>query len=253
MVEGYKLARATLEKALDLNPQIGRAWAALGDLEIHDTWDFTTADHHMQRALALNPGDTYVLRQVAHIEYLFGRTDAAIDMHRKIVVLDPVSPGAHIRLGRMYFRANRLEEAADSIRLGMSLTPPDRRGVLQHILGQVLLAQGDAPAALVAMEQETRDWVREFGLAIVQHALGHAGAADATLDEFIEKYTGGAEFQVALIYAYRNENDLAFDWLDKAYDNRDVGLPLMLLNPLLANLHDDPRWNIFLDKMGLPH
>ena len=53
--------------------------------------------------------------------------------------------------------------------------------------------------------------------------------------------------------AYRGEIDQAFDWLDRAYDNRDNGLPNAGVTPLLVNLHDNPRWVPFLDKMGLPH
>ena len=62
-----------------------------------------------------------------------------------------------------------------------------------------------------------------------------------------------AAYQVAEVYAFRGEIDLAFDWLDQAYDNRDGGMTSMLLEPLLANLHDDPRWTALLDRMGLPH
>ena len=252
-VEGNKLARDILQKALAIDSQHGRAFAALSDLEIHDTWDFAAADQNMQRALALDPGDTYILEQVAHVYDLFGRADEAVDTLRQIVVLDPVSPQAHIRLGNMYYKANRFEEAADSIRLGMSLTPPDRRGVLQGYLGLVLLAQGDAEAALVAAKLETRDYFRLTVTALVQHALGDAGASDVALHELTDNYAAFAALQVALVYAFRGEINLAFDWLDKAYDNRDTGLPMMLLMPTLANLHGDPRWEPFLDKMGLPH
>jgi hypothetical protein len=50
-----------------------------------------------------------------------------------------------------------------------------------------------------------------------------------------------------------NEIDLAFDWLDQAYDERDDSVLRFLRDPLFANLHDDPRWDLFLEKMGLPH
>ena len=105
------------------------------------------------------------------------------------------------------------------------------------------------------MEQETTDYFRLVGTAIVQHALGGAGESDAALQALIELDLGGgpAYYQVAQVYAFRGEIDYAFDWLDTAYDNHDTGLPGMQLDPLLANLHDDPRWEPFLDKMGLPH
>jgi hypothetical protein len=62
-----------------------------------------------------------------------------------------------------------------------------------------------------------------------------------------------AAFQIAYVYAFRGEADNAFEWLDIAYDNRDPGLGDVLTHPMLANIHDDPRWELLLDKMGLPH
>ena len=56
-----------------------------------------------------------------------------------------------------------------------------------------------------------------------------------------------------MVYAFRGEIDNAFDWLEQAYENRDSGIIEMLMDPLLTNLHDDPRWEPFLDKMGLLH
>ena len=54
------------------------------------------------------------------------------------------------------------------------------------------------------------------------------------------------------VYAFRGEIDLVFHWMDVAYDTRDSGLTSLLLDSLLTNLHDDPRWEPLLDKMGLP-
>ena len=49
----------------------------------------------------------------------------------------------------------------------------------------------------------------------------------------------------------RNEVDHAFEWLERAYDQRDPGLSEMKTDPLLRSLYADPRWDAFLRKMGL--
>ncbi len=249
--EGAELARHTIQKALAIDPQYGRAYAVLAEVEMFYDWDFAAAFQHLQQALALNSGDAFILVIAARLNTILGRLDEGIDLIQQSIALDPVAPEGHYRLGRTLYEANRLEEAAVSLQMALSLMPGGR--ATQYRLGFVLLAQGDAPAALVAMEQETSDLLRLTGTAIVQHALGDAGASDAALKELIEKYAAVAAYQVAEVYAFRDEIDLAFDWLEQAYDNRDSGLPAMLLEPLLANLHDDPRWEPFLDKMGLPH
>ncbi len=249
--EGYELARDAIQQALDIDPQYARAYAALARVKMYYDFDFKAAFQHLQQALALNPGDAAILNFAARLNRYLGRLDEAIDLHRQSIALDPLSPRGRIDLGDTYYWAHRLDEAADSLQIALSFSP----GWVgtQYLIGRVLLAQGDASAALVAIEQETSDIYRLTGTAIAQHALGDAGASDAALEKLIEKYAAGAAYQVAEVYAFRGEIDLAFDWLEQAYDNRDPGLPQMLGDPLLANLLNDPRSEPLLDKMGLPH
>ena len=107
------------------------------------------------------------------------------------------------------------------------------------------------------MEQETGDAFRLQGTAIVQHELGNAGASDAALEKLIECCGGGdppsADYQIAQVYAIRGEIDHAFKWLEVAYGNRDGALADVATSISFTNLHDDPRWEPLLDKMGLPH
>jgi adenylate cyclase len=253
--EGYELARQTINKALDVDPQYGPAYAALAELEMDYGWDFTAATQHLQLALALDPGDADILMNAAHLNRILGRLDEAIDLYRQALALDPVSYLGHTYLGISYAAADRLDEAADSAQMLLSLNPG---GVFGHyFLGFVLRAQGDAPAALVEIERETIDAFRLQGTAIVQHELGNAGASDAALKELIECCGGGepprGDYQIAVVYAYRGEIDHAFEWLEVAYDNRDGALVNLLISKALTNLHDDPRWDLFLEKMGLPH
>lgn len=247
--EGHELARQTIQKALAIDPQYGRAYAILAGIEMTYDWDFTAADQHLQQALALNPGDAFILMTAAVLSRTLGRNDEAIDLMRQATAVDPIQ--GHIDLGMTYYFAHRLDEAAHSLRLGILLNPSGNWR--RYWLGLVLLAQGDAPAAMAMMEQETEAFFRLQGMAIIQHALGKAGASDAALQELIECCAEGAAYQVAEVYAFRGEIDHAFAWLEQAYDNRDSAMQWLLLDPLFASLRDDPRWEPLLDKVGLPH
>ena len=81
--------------------------------------------------------------------------------------------------------------------------------------------------------------------------LGVANILEGTLTELMEKDDETADYQVAEAYGYRNDKDHAFEWLERAHRQRDAGLPGLRGDTLLANLHDDPRWDAFLRKMGL--
>ena len=249
--EAYELARDAVQQALAIDPQYARAYAELAWVEMLYERDFAAAGQHQQRALALSPGDATSLEVAASLNTKIGHLDEAIDLYRQSIALDPVSPNQHLRLGRAFYFAHRLDEAADSLQMALSLSPGRIGG--QYYVGWVLLAQGDVQAALVAMEQERHDGYRLTGTAVVQHALGDTVASDAALAELIEKEGVLAAYQIAMAYAFRGEINNAFDWLERAYDNGDTGLAHMLVDPLVANLHNDSRWEPFLDKMGLPH
>jgi tetratricopeptide (TPR) repeat protein len=253
MAENEKLSRHAVQQALSIDPQNSRAKLLQDRFKILYDWDFTAVSRQlkiMQLVLESNPSDVAILSRVAGLNMTLGRVDEAIDLRRQMVVLDPLSSGRHLGLSMSYLAAHRLEEAADSLQMARSLLPG--RGGLQYRFGLLLLAQGDAPAALVAIEQETSG-LRQVGMAIVQHALGDDGASELWLQEVLTCCAAEAAFQIAYIYAYRRETDNAFEWLELAYDNRDPGLVGVLTHPMLANLYDDPRWELLLDKMGLPH
>jgi hypothetical protein len=87
--------------------------------------------------------------------------------------------------------------------------------------------------------------------ALTYAALGDKKQSNVALKKFIAKYSYGA-FGVALIYAFRNQLDEAFEWLELAYARRESGLIVTNLEPMLNNLHGDPRFSAFLKKIHLP-
>jgi hypothetical protein len=75
--------------------------------------------------------------------------------------------------------------------------------------------------------------------------------ADAVLAQMVAVDKTAAAFQIAQVYAFRGENDAAFQWLQHGYDIRDTGLLSITTDPLLRGLHADPRFALMLGKMGL--
>jgi hypothetical protein len=105
--------------------------------------------------------------------------------------------------------------------------------------------------ALAAFQQEGIEALRLSGTAMAQHALGRRAECEATLKQAIERCAGEGALQIAEAFAYCGDADRAFEWLERAYLQRDSGLPQMQSWPLLRNLHGDPRWERLLEKMGL--
>jgi hypothetical protein len=86
---------------------------------------------------------------------------------------------------------------------------------------------------------------------LAYHALGRDRDSNAALASLIAKYGTDAAFQIAQVYAYRGESDKSFEWLERAYEQRDPGLPEIKSDPLFKNLHHDPRYIEVLKKMRL--
>jgi len=91
---------------------------------------------------------------------------------------------------------------------------------------------------------------RLWAEAIVRHAAGLASEADETLRLLVERHAREWAFQVAEVYAARGDANAAFEWLERAYAERDAGLAYLKPDPLLRSLHADPRWGALLRRMG---
>ena len=86
---------------------------------------------------------------------------------------------------------------------------------------------------------------------MAQHALGQRAESAATMSQLIDRCADNGALQIAEAFSYCGDADRAFEWLERAYVQRDSGLPQMQSWPLLRNLHGDPRWGPLLQKMGL--
>jgi len=72
------------------------------------------------------------------------------------------------------------------------------------------------------------------------------------LQKFIAKDAGNGPFQVAAVYGLRKEPDKMFEWLDRAYSERDSGLTQLLVTPFLLKYQSDPRFTSLCQKLKVP-
>jgi Flp pilus assembly protein TadD len=172
--------------------------------------------------------------------------DEALALEEAVVRRDPVNVAALFNLGVVQLSAGRVDAAIASYRTVLSLSPGN--GGAHYALGVALLLRGDAAGALAEMEQETSEIWRMLGLPMAYHALGRKADSDAALAALIAKYGKDAPSNIAYVYAFRDEADQAFAWLDKAHD---TGLAQIAAESLFANIHGDPRWLPFLRKFGM--
>ena len=176
--------------------------------------------------------------------------DQAIKLYQQAIARDPLRANSHLTLGYLLYVAGRYDEAQAAMRKTLDL---NSQATVAHLfLGQILIAEGRPQQALAEIEKEPSDWGKLTGLALAYHALGREQDSTAALAELIAKHHTFSAYQVGQVYAYRGESEKSFEWLERAYEQRDAGMTEMSTDPLLNNLHHDPRYAELLKKMRLP-
>ncbi len=146
---------------------------------------------------------------------------------------------SYSNLGISFHAANRYMEAEEAYRKALELAP--QKTNVRSLLSLTLLAQGRNQEALAEAIAEPDEGFRLWAMAIVHHVLGSRAQSNDILRELIGKYADVCACQIAEVYGVRGQADAAFEWLERAYAQRDPGLTEMMLNPNLRSLHDDPR------------
>ncbi len=247
--EGWAKARAAAERSLALDNDLAEGWTALAWIRAFHDWDWEGGDEAMQQALRLAPGSAAVARRAGALAATLGRFDEAIALFERAVRLDPLSVSDRVNPGILFYYSGRLEEAEAALKKALELNPEHPSAHL--VLGLIFHAQSRHFEAFEEIERETEPSLRRYGRALVLHALDRKTEADAALAEFIEKDAFRSACEIAEVFAVRGDADRAWEWLNRAYTQRDSGLSHLALNPHFTSLRADPRYRKLLEKVGL--
>jgi tetratricopeptide (TPR) repeat protein len=204
----------------------------------------------MDKARTLRPDQPDALEDRA----LWNRTPESwadlIRLYRKKLDGDPLNTDAWSNLGYIQIEAGDLVQAKHSLGRALEIAP-------EHIsatwaLCLCLIAGGQPKEALTLVAHSKSDWIRLTCSALAQDDLGKPDQSRVALEALIARHADGSAYQIAEVFARRGENDRAFEWLARAYAQRDQGLFGSRFDPLLLKLHSDPRWKPFLKKMSVP-
>ena len=251
MGEGRRLSREAVERALALNPNLAAAHAQMGRLKITVDYDWAGANASYQRAVELEPGNPESVGLAAVSAAELGRFDEAVKLARRAVDFDPLNADSWEDLGEIEFYMGQLDQAAADGKKSLELNPDFWGGPI--LLTRIYLLQGRPQDALREIERVHYAPYRAHLYALTYYALGRKKESDVALGELMMKYHASNAFEIATIYAFRNQTDEAFEWLDRAYAQRDPSLMSTKMDPLLKSLHNDPRYAAFLKKLNLPN
>ena len=248
--DGFRRARESAEKAIALDPNLATGYMALGLVQINHDWDWQGATDSLKKAGTLEPGSASVLGNRAYLARNLGRIDDAVALYKQAIALDPLRANFPLALGYVFFLQGRYDEAHAALQRAQELNP--QLSSLHLTKGKILFSEGHPQEALVEMEKETGDWEKLSGESLAYYAVGRRADSEAALQKLIATHQNDCAYQVAEVYAFRGETDKAFEWLDRAYRQRDPGTPEFRSNPLMNRIHNDPRSAELLKKLRLP-
>jgi TolB-like protein len=248
--EAWKAAGSDAEKAVAVDPNLAEAHAALGWVRFFIEWKFAEGLAELRRAQQLSPWNPTASDLLARVVVYFGQFEEAEKLARQSIELDPLAYQARISLARVLFTEGKLDETEAAARKAAELQPTAAGNHRFQVF--VAIQRGDGEAALREAHLEPNERYRRFEFALALYTRGDRPAADATLAELIARDRNVMAYQVAEVYAWRGENDKAFEWLQVSLDTHDTGTVSLLIDPLLRGLQHDPRYNSLLAKIGLP-
>jgi TolB-like protein/Tfp pilus assembly protein PilF len=249
MQEARANARAAAERALALSPELAAAHVARGAVLSND-FDWRGAEAEYRHALVLAPNDAEAKFVFAWQQAIFGELERAVELTRQALATEPLGAAGYAWLAAYLTGLNRLDEAERAIRRAIELQPA--AAVHHQRLTIIEVQRGDAQAALAAAQQEPPGAWQDSALALATQIGSNRGAADAALRTLIEKDAGSSAYQIAEVYALRDDAQQTFEWLDRALSNRDTGILYLLFDPFILRYKGDPRFAAFCRKVGLP-
>jgi TolB-like protein/DNA-binding winged helix-turn-helix (wHTH) protein len=258
-------AKAAATKALELDPSLAEAHAALGVVKSHYDFDLPGAQKEFLTAIELNPNSAY-----AHLFYSncylapIGRMSEAIAENQRALELDPLSLPINNFMGMTYMFAENYEKAYQQFQHTIAMDPTFP---LAHLYFSWLLVTMGRYEESIEENQKSEllsgsspeDAAAEAAMMLQAFKTGgERGFYQKNLERTLQmlKQSGGqsaGSAGIASAYALAGDKDSAFKWLNKAYTERD-GQDIMLLKcvPPFKNLHGDPRFTDLLRRLGLP-
>ena len=249
----YPKARAFALKAIEIDPATAEAHAVLATVKQSYDWDWEGAESEFRRAIELNPSGAGARVQYGFFLLTHGRVNESLEEMTTAHSLDPLRDPS--MFGYLLLRTGRLEEARERFRESLDSEP--QRAHSLWLLGHIDVLVGRHEEGL----SEIRKALALSGdNAMILAGWGWSNAVAGRRDEALRVLEGLRErsrreyirpYFSAKIHSALGENDLAFEWLERAHEERDASLAYVLNDESLRGLHQDPRFVDLLKKMRL--
>jgi len=251
--EAYTRAEEAARKALDLDEGLAEAHTALGLALFYQDWDWRRAESEFKRAIALNPGSAYAYHWYGTLLSAMGRHREAIAAAKKAAELDPLSLSIQLNVGVRLYYARQFESAVAQFRRLVELEPA--YASTHYWLGLTLQQTGQGALAIAELRKvDGPSAIGPLGYALA--ASGKRAEASQMLTDLSQMARTSpayvSAYDLATICAGLGRKDEAFEWLNRALQERASFLTTVKVDPLMDPLRADARFARLVKRLGVP-
>jgi tetratricopeptide (TPR) repeat protein len=254
----FPLADSAARHAIVLDSSLAAPYATLGYVDTYFRWDWRSAEYTFLRAIELEPTYSLAHQWYGNLLLTRGRFEEAESEMRRAAELDPLSLIAHAGIGWMLVFAGEYDRAIHQLGLALRLDPDF--GLAHLWLGLAhLYAERPAQAipcfATMLALSDTGTFESVLGLGALARAHAAAGATDeasAILAGLLEQEANGryvSSFQLAKVLQAIGDVPAALSRLERAFDERSHSMVFLRVDPQLAALADEPRFQRLVDAV----
>jgi TolB-like protein/DNA-binding winged helix-turn-helix (wHTH) protein/Tfp pilus assembly protein PilF len=248
-------ALAAAKRAIELDPEDGEAYAALGGVETTYEWNWTAAERDLTRGITLSPSYSYGELRYAVFLDATNRPEEAVMHMRRALELDPLSFLMNRHLGSTLFFARHYDEALYYLRRAGEMEP-NAFGVVENWISWIYEKKGMQDDAvthdLIALKRDMPEINADRLRSIYQHAGWKAywQARIDTMSPYSERFEC-TPYDLGVSYLRLGNRDLAFSWFNRAIDRRCFWMIWLKVDPLVDDVRTDRRFNDLLRRVNL--
>jgi TolB-like protein len=250
--EFFAKALADAEKSIELAPDLGEGYGALGSI-FESRLEFESARKAYESSRAFTPGSARVWRNYSEFYAAMGFADEAVTAARRAVTLDPLNALSHCRLSDTLMTVRRYNEAltalneCEALDATVATNGGFSRGLLLYKMGDYAAGKTSCEAGDPALPEN------QACLSLVYDRLGKHSEAEAELEKLRAARRVASAYWYAQIYAQWGNRAKALEWLDTAMRLREPGLANLKTDALLDPLRKEPRFQAIERELKFPN